>query len=70
MGSSPGFGSIAYNLFAQLRLAFASATLRKSLTLLHTMTRGLIMQKASCHPVKDEATTPCKLAVSGSISLP
>ena len=28
------------------------------------------MQKARCHPVKDEAPTACKRTVSGTISLP
>ena len=50
MGSSPGFGSTAYNYVAQLALAFASAPVRNTLTLLYTVTRGLIMQKACHHP--------------------
>ncbi len=37
-------------LDALLTLAFASAPSRSDLTLLHTVTRGLIMQKACGHP--------------------
>ena len=36
----------------------------------HTVTRGLIMQKACRNPYKYEATTVCKRTVSGTISLP
>ena len=37
-------------LNAHLALAFATAPALKALTLPHTVTRGLIMQKASGHP--------------------
>lgn len=47
MDSSPGFGSTPCNLFALFRLAFASAT-SHDLTLLQSVTRRLIMQKARC----------------------
>ncbi len=49
MGRSPGFGSTACNLFALFRLAFASAPPRNGLTLLQTVTRRIIMQKARGH---------------------
>ena len=50
MGSSPGFGSTAGDYDALLTLAFASAPARNALTLPHTVTRRLIMQKACGHP--------------------
>ena len=50
MGSSPGFGSTACDCDALLTLAFASAPHRGCLTLPHTVTRRLIMQKACGHP--------------------
>ena len=50
MGSSPGFGSTARNFDAHLTLAFASAPPETGLTMLRTVTRGLIMQKACGHP--------------------
>lgn len=51
MGSSRGFGSTACNLFAPFALAFATAPPAfAGLTLPHTVTRGLIMQKANGHP--------------------
>ena len=50
MGSSPGFGSTAGDSIALLTLAFASAPHRGCLTLPHTVTRRLIMQKACGHP--------------------
>ena len=57
-------------LFAHLRLAFASAT-PNGLTLLHRLTRWLIMQKARGHTVRrHRAPTACKQTVSGTISLP
>lgn len=46
MGSSRGFASTNPNLFALFRLAFASATCHKHLTLLVLVTRRIIMQKA------------------------
>ncbi len=62
MGRSPGFASTTTNLalarfhslrmnLALFRLAFASAPCLKHLTLLATVTRRLIMQKARCHTV-------------------
>ena len=52
MGRSPGFASTTANLSALFRLAFATAPSLKELTLLTTVTRRLIMQKARCHPDK------------------
>ncbi len=49
MGRSPGFASTACNLVALFRLAFASAPPRNGLTLLQTVTRRFIMQKARGH---------------------
>ncbi len=51
MCSSRGFASTATNLFALFRLAFASAPEQNSLTLLMTVSRRIIMQKARRHPV-------------------
>ena len=50
MGSSLGFASTTTNLFALFRLAFATDPYLKYLTLLETVTRRLIMQKARRHP--------------------
>ncbi len=50
MRSSRGFASTAVNLIALFRLAFASAPLQSSLTLLMTVSRRIIMQKARRHP--------------------
>lgn len=49
MGRSLGFASTTTNLTALFRLAFASAPNLKFLTLLVTVTRRLIMQKARRH---------------------
>src|SRR5207244_1037061 len=49
MRSSRGFASTAPNLFALFRLAFASASPQSSLTLLVTVSRRIIMQKARHH---------------------
>ena len=49
MGRSPGFGSTTCNSIALFRLAFASAPPRNGLTLLQTVTRRIIMQKARGH---------------------
>ena len=68
MGSSHGFASTTTNLFALFRLAFASVPPLNGLTMLATVTRRLIMQKARRHPKR--APTACKRMVSGSISLP
>ena len=52
MGRSHGFASNTTNLCALFRLAFATAPHLKCLTLLATLTRRLIMQKARRHPTK------------------
>ena len=50
MGRSLGFASTTTNLFALFRLAFASDPPLNGLTMLATVTRRLIMQKARRHP--------------------
>ncbi len=50
MGRSLGFGSTAYDLFALFRLAFATDSRRKRLTLPYTVTRRSIMQKVRSQP--------------------
>ena len=45
MDRSLGFGSIACNYIALLRLAFASAPVLHTLTLLHEITRRSVLQK-------------------------
>src|ERR1051325_8953607 len=50
MCSSRGFASTATDLFALFRLAFASASHQKCLTLPGTVSRRIIMQKARDHP--------------------
>ena len=50
MGRSHGFASTTTNYIALFRLAFATAPHLKCLTLLATVTRRLIMQKARRHP--------------------
>ena len=67
-GRSHGFASTTTNYSALLRLAFATAPILKILTLLATVTRRLIMQKARRHRLQ-VAPTACKRMVSGSISL-
>ena len=57
-------------MVALFRLAFATDPHLKCLTLLETVTRRLIMQKARRHHAKGVAPTACKRMVSGSISLP
>ena len=52
MGRSPGFGSASSDSLALLRLGFPSAPYLKYLTLLHTVTRWLVLQKARHHPHK------------------
>ncbi len=52
MGRSLGFASTACNSIALFRLAFASAPPRNGLTLLQTVTRRFIMQKARGHTSK------------------
>ena len=51
-GRSHGFASTTTNYSALFRLAFATAPSLKDLTLLATVTRRLIMQKARRHPTK------------------
>ena len=71
MGRSLGFASTTTNYIALFRLAFASAPRLNLLTLLETVTRRLIMQKARRHPQVNLGTpTACKRTVSGSFSLP
>ena len=53
MDRSPGFGSMAYNLVALLRLGFPTASLHNSLTLLHTITRWPVLQKVRGHSYKE-----------------
>ena len=50
MGRSHGFASTTTNYSALFRLAFAADPHLKCLTLLATVTRRLIMQKARRHP--------------------
>ena len=50
MCSSRGFASTAANLFARFGLAFAGAPPQSGLTLLVTVSRRIIMQKARRHP--------------------
>src|SRR5439155_1228843 len=50
MRRSRGFASTTDNLFALFRLAFASAPPQNGLTLLSTVSRRIIMQKARRHP--------------------
>ena len=72
MHRSLGFGSTACDYIALFRLAFASAP-HHWLTLPHTVTRRLILQKARHrgHTRRhDDALTVCKPTVSGTISLP
>lgn len=52
MGRSHGFASTTTNYNALFRLAFATAPILKILTLLATVTRRLIMQKARRHHAK------------------
>ena len=68
MGRSLGFASTTTNFIALFRLAFASDPRLNRLTMLATVTRRLIMQKARRHLKK--APTACKHMVSCSISLP
>ena len=69
MGRSLGFASTTANFIALFRLAFASDPRLNRLTMLATVTRRLIMQKARRHQTS-LAPTACKRMVSGSISLP
>ena len=56
---------------ALLRLGFPSASPRKGLTTLQTVTRRIIMQKARRHTwLGHSAPTACRHTVSGSVSSP
>ena len=57
---------------AHFALAFATASPLKGLTKQHTITRGLIMQKARGQALSEDHSPPtaCRYTVSGSISLP
>jgi hypothetical protein len=74
MGRSRGFGSIARYLVALFRLAFATPSFHKNLSLQHTITRRSIKQKVRRYPFMPEdmhrASTACRFIISGSISLP
>ena len=73
MRRSRGFASTATNLIALFRLAFASAPRQCRLTLLMTVSRRIIMQKARRHPealLLHRAPTACRHVVSGSVSSP
>ena len=50
MGRSHGFASTTTNFIALFRLAFAADPRLNRLTMLATVTRRLIMQKARRHP--------------------
>ncbi len=52
MGRSPGFASTTTNCIALFRLAFATAPVLNTLTLLVKVTRRLIMQKARRHQLR------------------
>ena len=70
MGRSLRFGSRSRHSNALFRLAFAPAP-PHGLTLPHTVTRRLILQKARHRGRRsDDALTACKPTVSGTISLP
>src|SRR3954451_15652439 len=69
---SRGFASTAPNLIALFRLAFASAARQRRLTLLVTVSRRIIMQKArdqAC-PCGHGPLTACRHVVSGSLASP
>ena len=72
MRRSRGFASTAVNLFALFRLAFASAPRQYRLTLLTTVSRRIIMQKArrQAFPYGYSPPTACRHVVSGSVSSP
>ena len=70
MDRSQGFGSAPCDSNAHFGLGFPTAT-PHGLTLPHSATRGLIMQKAPGHTgLRLSAPGACKQAVSGTISLP
>ena len=68
MDSSPGFASAACDFVAILKARFHCGSVQ-TLTLPHTATRWLILQKARRHSTS-AAPTACRRTVSGTISLP
>jgi hypothetical protein len=71
MRRSRGFASTAANSDALFGLAFASAPGQRPLTLLTTVSRRIIMQKARRHTgLRHRAPTACRHVVSGSLSSP
>ena len=69
MARSPRIRVYYMQLNALLRLAFATATYLRYLTLLHTVTRWAIKQKVRRHPLT-KASTAYRCLGSGTISLP
>ena len=73
MGSSPGFGSNPCNSIRPIQTRFRYGSASIGLTLLHRLTRRLILQKARHQTFPCEhghsPLTACKYAASGSISL-
>ena len=67
MDRSLSFGSTANNSFALFTLAFASPPDRKSLSLLLTVSRWVIMQKARRQPGLPFGAIGLRLLVSGWI---
>jgi hypothetical protein len=71
MDRSLSFGSTAYNCVALFTLGFPAPPGRRPLSLLQTVSRWIIMQKARRQPVlRHRPTTACKCPVSGSFSHP
>ena len=72
MCSSRGFASTAPDFVALFGLAFASAPPQNGLTLLMTVSRRIIMQKArgQAFPYGHSPPTACRHVVSGSLSSP
>jgi hypothetical protein len=74
MDRSPGFASNMCYCVALFRLAFATPTVHKTLSLQHTLTRWSIIPKVRRHPFSPEgehrASTACRFMISDSISLP
>ena len=74
----PGHASVTWfrvyrpKLHARLRLAFATATVQNTLTLLVTVSRRVIMQKARSQACPNGHCPPtaCRHVVSGSLSSP
>src|SRR5690554_3438051 len=71
MGSSPGFGSTRRYFIALFRLAFATASGHKPLTLHRRITRRSVLQKVrrQAGSKTHRPPTDCRHTVSGSISL-